>query len=283
MRKLFVIGFALSLCACVQGDKFYLEADTDTYLFNNLDPRTPIVVMPATQNIFDKNAASQFSDTLRYMGLPVANARQFRKEPEFPFLMFLFAFDNDYVNTQVELPVYGQTGISSIDTKSNTSGNINGTIYTPGAYSGKNYTYDGQLSSTTNTTSKVNYNYGITGYKNTTVQTEYSTLQITIYYITDKKFKREMVANYVITAVDSSSNYLLSYMPFILPEIFGVNTNDDSYQISCADVSSKNGGYETQCQLNGAASIPRNNGGGRQLGMAFLGLLGASANSTGGY
>jgi len=125
------------------------------------------------------------------------------------------------------VPVWGQTGISSI----NTTGYSMGSAY--GSATGVGNTVYGSAygSSYGNSTTKVNYNYGVTGYRQETATytTYFRYLILDVYDLNAyrKQGKPKMVWNTKVTSSGSSGDLrlVIPYMLAASSSYFGKNSN----------------------------------------------------------
>lgn len=112
------------------------------------------------------------------------------------------------------VPHYGQTGVSSINTTSRTTGSsygsASGSVTTYGSTTYGSASRNSSGSSTTNTTTRVTPTYGITGYSQQShIQTEYTRhLSLTAYDLNYYKLNNEelMIWNTNITSTGSSGD-----------------------------------------------------------------------------
>ena len=125
----------------LQGKTFYLESGDNNIPSNDVEFR---------------EYANYVAKALKSVGAKEINDK---KIADMCILVTYGISDESYVET-VPLPIWGQTGISSISTTSNTSGSAYGSASGIG-----NSVYGSvQGKSSTNTTTRINPSYGITGF-----------------------------------------------------------------------------------------------------------------------
>lgn len=145
--------------------------------------------------------------------------------------------DESYIATR-SIPIWGQTGISSITTTSNTRsrtyGTVNGSATTYGSSSGATTygTASGSTygSGTTTTTQNYNYNYGVTGFHDQSYKVEEFRRVLNLYAYDNKQRQGEPVVLWKLNATSDGSSRDLSsvflYMAYAVQNYCGRSTNE---------------------------------------------------------
>ena len=133
--------------------------------------------------------------------------------------------DQSY-NEVVPVPIWGQTGISSITTNSQTTGSAYGSA---SVYGSSAYGYASGNRNTT-TTTRVNPTYGITGVANVNRHVSSYNRVINIYAYDNKSASHDMVwkTNLVSDGTSSDFRAVAPYMFYSAWGRFGKNYNDKS-------------------------------------------------------
>lgn len=150
-----------------------------------------------------------------------------KRNADMCILMNYSIADESYTET-VPVPIFGTTGISSINTTSSTSGYAYGSAYSYGGYSsGSVYG-----NSTTNTQTKVNYNYGITGYQNVNRHVTQFVRVVNVYAFDNKNTSEEPIMLWKTNFYSAgSSSDFRHVMPYILYVGWGeLGKNSDGWQ-----------------------------------------------------
>lgn len=261
-----LFGNILCLClgACTQGNQFFITAQTDTAQFPYIDSMAEII--PVDQSITARNALPYISDALYNSGFTIVESA--------PDTVVGYTLNDTGFTTSYQTPVYGKTGISSVDTQSRTSGTMFGTVTAPSKWSGNTYSYDGTYGTTTNTHSNINYEYGITDYNTHHEQHNYTQIKIGIRSIQ----KQSLIGVYTIGAYDATIEYLISYVPYVLPVIIGTNSNGNTVGVGCRNIY-RNGDTYIECTPNSRQPNVSGSSGWANAGLALSAMLVASGNS----
>lgn len=132
-----------------------------------------------------------------------------------------FMYDTKVWQTQKTVPIFGQTGISSIQT--NTFGNLNGFSNT--SYYGNNAYTNLYGNYSQNSYSTVNYNYGITGYQNV-IDTQ--SLQLFTLAINDKKNLTVVETKILVNAMYDNNLFANNVMNILLQN-YQINNYNKEY------------------------------------------------------
>lgn len=204
----------------------------------------------------DKNTSSSDLEFREYTKYLVENLKlqgaiitTDKKNADLCILMNYSIADESYTES-IPIPIWGATGISSINTVSNTRGSAYGSAYSYGGYtSGSVYG-----SSTTNARTNVNYNYGITGVQNVNryVKNFARVVNIYAYDNMDTSAEHRMLWKTNL-ASSGSSNDLRKVMPYIMYISWGeLGHNSDGWQ----EYQVFEDDYMFQCWKQGVLSNP---------------------------
>lgn len=157
MRKLFVFLVFPVVCACSTTEYYYVSQNAGGDLSGK-----NVMVLELGGSITNTKTANTLNNILNFNGMKsqlMSDVIKSKKRPEY---VASARMKKTSWQTLKSVPVWGKTGINSINT--NSYGGFNGSsTYRGGGYT----TYDGSYTGTTNTT--VNYDYGVTGYQNVVV------------------------------------------------------------------------------------------------------------------
>ena len=169
-------------------------------------------IIPLDSNISKNNLefkefANEFEKSLIYSGAVKSD----NEETADMCILMNYGISDESYTEKTSVPIYGQTGISSITTTSNTIGNAYGNIYSYG-----NYAY-GNVSANSTTTKRtvVVPKYGITGYE--TISNNVSKfLRYVSLYAFDNQEKDDVKMIWQINiASEGSSNQLRKIIPYM--------------------------------------------------------------------
>lgn len=223
MKKIFIILTCVFLAGCATEPQFIFSGATDLQDFDIGNEK--IYVFPVKDSITNRNAKIDIENSLYDNGLQVV------KDAKDSSVGLFFTFEKDVFSWQEQRPIWGKTGISSISTHADTVGSsyghINGNTLFSGNNAYSNYSYNGNSNSSTDVLTKVNYSYGVTGYRQETVSREYVKLDFVVLN------KDKMLGSYRILAFDATPNYILAYLPHLLPIVLGCNTEGNIVGINC--------------------------------------------------
>lgn len=223
MRRIFIVLICVFLSGCATGPQFIFSGATDLQDFDIGNDK--IYVFPLKDSITNRNAKIDIESSLYGIGLKVV------EEKKDSNVGLCFNFEKDIFSWQEQRPIWGKTGINSISTHADTAGNSYGNIQGNTLFSGNkaysNYSYNGNSKSSTDVLTKVNYSYGITGYRQETVSKEYVKLDFAVVN------KEKTIGVYRILAFDVTPNYILAYLPYLLPIVLGSNTEGNLVGINC--------------------------------------------------
>lgn len=173
---------------------FYIESSNESVSSSDLEFR---------------EYADYLIEDLKLLGAKITRDKQ---NADMCILMNYSIADKSYVEI-VPVPIIGKTGISSINTISNTRGSAYGSIYSSG-----NYTYGSVYgSSTTNSRTQVNYNYGVIGYNNIPVRRTQFDRVVNIYAYDNKDTSSQPTMLWKINLFSSgTSNDIREVVPYIM-------------------------------------------------------------------
>ncbi|MDR1459455.1 MAG: hypothetical protein LBI60_04510 [Bacteroidales bacterium] len=179
-------------------------------------PKAAIIIPEASYSILEKNTLPIVIETFSNMGWAIVEKEEDLKYLNtnvdyaigIKILSHTFSYD-------VNVPVFGQTGISSINT---------------------NYSNYGLGNAQANST--INYNYGITGYRQEQRYSKWNGIGIELVDLskaTQTKNKNDIsiVSNLIITSTDYSIYGIISLLPTLIPMGFGGNTFGNTIVITC--------------------------------------------------
>lgn len=176
------------------GKTFYIESGSESVLSTDLEFR---------------EYASYLAENLKLQGAIITTDK---KNADMCILMNYSIADESYTET-IPIPIWGRTGISSINTTSRTSGSAYGSAYSYGGYtSGSVYG-----NSTTNTQTNVNYNYGITGYQNVDRRVTQFARVVNVYAFDNRNASPDPIMLWKTNLFSlGSSSDLRKVMPYIM-------------------------------------------------------------------
>ncbi len=130
------------------------------------------------------------------------------------------------------IPVWGQTGISSITTETQSSGNLysNANAYSFGNQVSVNEIANG--SSVSESTSKIDYNYGISGYRNVSKNVKRYTRFINLYAYDNKQREGEPIMLWKVNGTsEGSSDDLTKVFPHMAGHLLTfIGANSDGFR-----------------------------------------------------
>ena len=209
---------AIVISLLFSGCSVYLQRNSTKYTtrwesYGEYDVKNKtFYIIPLDSNISKNNLefkeySNEFEKSLIYSGAVKSDDEE---TADMCILMDYGISDESYVE-ETSVPIYGQTGISSITTTSNTTGNTYGNIYSYG-----NYAY-GNISANSTTTKRtvIVPRYGITGYetisKNVSKYLKYVSL-----YAFDNQEKVDVKMIWQINiACEDSTNQLRKIIPYM--------------------------------------------------------------------
>lgn len=189
----------------LKGKTFYIESGNERVLSTDLEFR---------------EYSDYLAEDLRLEGAIITTDK---KNADMCILMNYSIADESYTET-IPVPIYGRTGISSINTTSGTRGSAYGSAYSLGGFT------LGSISgnSTTNTQTNVKYNYGVTGYHNVDRRVTQFARVVNVYAFDNKNTSSEpiMLWKTNLYSLGSSSDFrkVMPYIMYIGWEGLGNNT-----------------------------------------------------------
>ena len=227
----------LFIVSCFMFLLLFVSCGTTTYLSNGYGDRiTTSVSSFGNYNMVgktfyiesgDKNVSSndvEFREYANYVATSLklrgAIETQDKRSADMCILVN-YAISNESYTETVPIPMWGQTGISSINTTSTTTGSAYGSAY--GSASRVGNSFYGQSSasvydnSTTNTTTRVNPSYGITGYTSVDRRVALYCRVLNIYGYDNKQTSSPtMLWKTNLSSCGNSSNFrnVLPYMAY---------------------------------------------------------------------
>lgn len=205
------------------GQKFYVT-EVDSYGEYNLSGKTYFIESG------DENIKTSDLEFLEYAKLLEASLkmqgaiRTTNKESADLCILVNYAITDQSYNETVPIPIWGQTGVSSITTNSSTTGSVYGSAYAIGSSAyGSAY---GQKNTTT--TTEVKPTYGITGVTNVNRHVTSYNRVFNAYAYDNKSESHEMVWKTNLSSKGSSSKLreVLPYMIYAAYGTFGTNTSE---------------------------------------------------------
>ncbi|MBR1604652.1 MAG: hypothetical protein IJ660_00920 [Alphaproteobacteria bacterium] len=253
-KKLIITFLFFSLCACQIPTYRYTSRNTGATLkdktvviFENGGSITNAKLVATLHNILINNGMKS---------IPMEEALDKiskKKVKKYDYIATIDIVKNVYQTSQT-IPIYGKTGINSINTTSNGQAytNISGDYNSNKNYNYGGYTKTGSFNGYANTnyygnsTTKINYDYGITGYQNRIVNNFLSCVYVSIRkfdYTT--KFNNLPVVHESRICVDDYSNddEFISYIQDIYNQ--NVLSIDTSLDYTC-----QHNGLTGSCQQN---------------------------------
>lgn len=193
MKKSFLLGIVIAITGCHSLPPYYYLSrnsgekisDKKVMVLDVGGSLTNSKLAQATQHVLENNGtkAVLFDEDLK-------NIKKNYKKPDYVAMGYIGQTSWQSVET---IPVWGRTGINSVNTVSSGSlyGNVDGLYYGNGAYSAN---YGGSYIG--NSYTKVNYDYGVTGYQNVVVDNYLSCFFLTIRkFSPDTKFQNLKVVH----------------------------------------------------------------------------------------
>lgn len=176
----------------VEGKTFYIEPSSKTT--NSSDPEFRQYAAYVSESLILRNA------------IPTEN----KSDADLCILMDYAIADESYI-ANIPIPIWGQTGISSITTNSSTSGYAIGSAYRNG-----DYIYGSAYGrANTKTTTNVNHSYGITGIYNARSKVNLFRRVLNIYAYDNKRRDSQIMLWKVNLHSDGYRNDLSYIIPFM--------------------------------------------------------------------